>query len=300
MPDYKHVIVVGIDGAGSFFKEADTPAFDLIFSEGSVTYSALASNPTISAECWGSMLLGVSPRVHGLTNSIVDRYPYPHDSAWPSLFRRIREVIPDAKLGTFCEWSPITRGIVENNIGVDSDSAPDTELAPRIAEYIRKNKPVFLFVQMDSVDGAGHAFGYGSQQHLKRINEVDSLIDMIYQAAVDAGIIGDTLFCVISDHGGTPGGSHGGWTDAEKYVTFAAVGKTVKKGTIPKMNIRDLAAIVLYALGIPAPEFDINGWTSQIPHGLFCDENIPEYRDISAEADAEPRISKSPRTSEPV
>jgi len=78
------------------------------------------------------------------------------------------------------------------------------------------------------------------------------------------------------------------------------VGKTVKKGTIPKMNIRDLAAIVLYALGIPAPEFDINGWTSQIPHGLFCDENIPEYRDISAEADAEPRISKSPRTSEPV
>jgi|LSQX01.1.fsa_nt_gb predicted AlkP superfamily pyrophosphatase or phosphodiesterase len=300
MSNYKHVIVVGIDGAGSFFEQADTPAFDRIFSSGAVTYHALASNPTISAECWGSMLLGVSPKVHGLTNSIVDRNPYPHDSAWPSLFQRIREVMPDAKLGSFCEWSPITRGIVENNLGVDSDSAPDTELAPRIADYIRKQKPVFLFVQMDSIDGAGHSFGYGSPQHLKRISEVDSLIDMIYQATKDAGMLDDTLFCVISDHGGTPGGSHGGWTDAEKYVTFAAAGKTVRKGTIPEMNIRDLAAIVLYALGIAAPVFQICGWTSQIPQGLFDDENIPEYRDISGEDKAEPRISKTPRTSEPV
>lgn len=300
MSEYKHVIVVGIDGAGSFFEQADTPVFDRIFSHGAVTYRALASNPTISAECWGSMLLGVSPKVHGLTNSIVDQHPYPHDSAWPSLFRRIREVMPDARLGSFCEWSPITRGIVENNLGVESDSAPDTELAPRIADYIRRQKPVFLFVQMDSVDGAGHAFGYGSPQHLKRISEVDSYIDLIYQAANDAGILDDTLFCVISDHGGTPGGSHGGWTDAEKYVTFAAAGKTVQGGTIPEMNVCDLAAIVLYALGIDAPEFDIGGWTSQIPQGMFDDENITDYRDISAETEAEPRISKTPRTSEPV
>ena len=71
---------------------------------------------------------------------------------------------------------------------------------------------------------------YGSPNHMKRISEVDSFIDMIYQAAKDAGILDDTLFCVIADHGGTPGGSHGGWTDAEKYVTFAAAGKTVRKG----------------------------------------------------------------------
>jgi predicted AlkP superfamily pyrophosphatase or phosphodiesterase len=304
MSEYKHVIIIGVDGAGAFFEQADTPAFDRIFSKGVVTYHALASNPTISAECWGSMLLGVSPKVHGLTNDIVSRMPYPHDSAWPSLFRRIRQVMPDAKLGSFCQWSPITKGIVENNIGVESDSAPDSELTPRIADYIRKQKPVFLFVQMDSVDGAGHSYGYGSPQHLKRISEVDSLIDMLYQAVKDAGILDDTLFCVISDHGGTPfngsGAGHGGWSDAEKYVTFAAAGKTVRKGMIPEMNVRDLAAIVLYALGIEAPEFDINGWTSQIPQNLFDDENIPEYRDISAETGAEPRISKAPRTSEPL
>ena len=64
------------------------------------------------------------------------------------------------------------------------------------------------------------------------------------------------------------------------------------------MNIRDLAAIVLYAFGIEAPEFDEAGWTAQIPEGLFADAGIPAYRDISHLTGAAPRISKVPHTSE--
>ena len=302
MKKYSHVIVVGIDGAGSFIKDADTPHFDRIFSEGAVTYDALASNPTISAECWGAMLLGVGPEVHGLTNAIVDSQPYPVDSSFPSLFRRIREAFPDAEMGSFCDWNSITAGIVEGNIGVAHDTARDAELTPVICRYIREKRPDFLFVQMDSVDGAGHGNGYGTPAHLKRISEVDELVNDVYTAAADAGILEDTLFMVIADHGGTdPGtgkGSHGGWTDEEKYVTFAASGKTVNKVSIEEMNIRDLAAIVLYAFGIDAPDFDEKGWTAQIPAGIFSDPDIPAYRDISHLTGAAPRISKVPHTSE--
>ena len=74
---YAHVIALGIDGAGSFIRDAHTPNFDRIFASGAVTYDALASNPTISAECWGSMLLGVGPEIHRLTNEIVSKKPYP-------------------------------------------------------------------------------------------------------------------------------------------------------------------------------------------------------------------------------
>lgn len=300
---FSHVIVVGIDGAGSFFKDADTPDFDRIFADGAVTYDALASNPSISAECWGAMLLGVGPEVHKLNNGIVSSTPYPVDSPYPSLFRRIREAYPDAELGSFCDWNPITYGIVENNIGVSHDTATDDELVPVICDYIRNKKPDFLFMQFDSVDGAGHKYGYGTDEHLKRIAEVDVLINDVHSAAADAGIIDDTLFIVIADHGGTnpgngKGGSHGGWTDGEKYVTFAASGKGVKHGIISEMNIRDLAAIVLYSLGIDAPEFDEQGWTAQIPDGLFDDADIPPYRDISHLTGAAPRISKVPHTSE--
>lgn len=300
---YSHVIVVGIDGAGSFVKDADTRYFDCIFANGAVTYDALSSNPSISAECWGSMLLGVGPEIHKLTNGIVSSTPYPTDSSFPSLFRRIREAYPEAELGSYCDWNPITYGIVENNIGVSHDTANDDELTPIICDYIRKKKPDFLFVHFDSIDGAGHKYGYGTPPFMKRIKEVDKLINDVYSASEEAGIIEDTLFIVVADHGGTnpgngEGGSHGGWTDSEKYVTFAVAGRGINKTEIKEMNIRDLAAIVLYALGIDMPEFNEKGWTSQIPEGIFDDASIPAYRDISHLTGAAPRISKIRHTSE--
>jgi predicted AlkP superfamily pyrophosphatase or phosphodiesterase len=297
MKRYNHVIVIGVDGAGAFVKQADTPCFDRIFADGAVTYSALASNPTISAECWGSMLLGVGPEVHKLTNGIVSSTPYPVDSAFPSLFRRIREVMPDAELGSYCDWNPITFGIVENNQNVANATAHDTDLMPMICDYIREKKPTFLFTQLDSVDGAGHGHGYGSEAHLRRIHEVDELMNDAYEAVKEAGILEDTLFIMIADHGGF-GTGHGGWTDEEKYVTFAAAGKGVQKGDIEEMNIRDLSAIVLYALGIDAPAFDEQGWTAQVPAGVFADAVLPEYRDISHLTGAAPRRSKVAHTSE--
>ena len=63
------------------------------------------------------------------------------------------------------------------------------------------------------------------------------------------------------------------------------------------MNIRDLAAIVLYAMGIDAPSFDEKGWTSQIPEGLFSGFE-GEYRDMSHLTGAAPRISKKHHESE--
>ena len=297
MQTYKHVIVLGIDGAGAFIKDADTPHFDRIFADGAVTYSALSSNPTISAECWGSMLLGVGPEVHKLTNGIVSSTPYPVDSVFPSLFRRIREVMPDAELGSYCNWNPITFGIVENNQNVANATARDSELVPMICDYIREKKPTFLFTQLDSVDGAGHGHGYGSEGHLRRIHEVDELVNDVYETVRETGILDDTLFLLIADHGGH-GTGHGGWTDEEKYVTFAAAGRSVKPGPIEEMNIRDLAAIVLYALGIDAPAFDEQGWTAQVPADLFAGVVLPDYHDISHLTGAAPRRSKVPHTSE--
>ena len=298
----RHIIVVGIDGAGAFIKDADTPHFDRIFANGALTFGALASNPTVSAECWGSMLLGVGPEVHKLTNQIVSTQPYPTDSALPSLFRRIRQAMPEAELGSFCDWNPISAGIVENNQGVTFATARDTQLTPMICQYILEKQPTFLFIQFDSIEGAGHKNGYGTKPHLDRIHEVDKLVNDVYTAVKDAGILEDTLFIVIADHGGTnPGtgsGTHGGWSDAEKYVTFAAAGKGVNHTVLPEMNIRDLAAIVLYGLGIDLPALDEEGWTAQIPTGLFSDASIHPYQDLSHLTGAAPRISKVPHTSE--
>lgn len=298
---YSHIVVIGIDGAGSWFKDADTPNFEEIFKNGAITYCALSSKPTISAECWGSMLIGVGPEVHKLTNKRVSTLPYPVWSKHPTVFRRVRKAYPKAELGSYCDWNPINKGIVEKCLGVNKKTARDKELTPLVCDYISQKKPDFLFVHFDSVDGAGHSNGYGTENHIKAINAIDKLIGDVYFAIKGAGILDDTLFIVIADHGGTNDGkgkgSHGGWTDEEKYVTFAAVGKDINSGEMGEMNIRDLAAVVLYAMGIEAPDFDEKGWTSQIPKGLFADYE-GEYRDISHLTGAAPRISKEHHKSE--
>ena len=303
MRKYDHVVVVGIDGAGSFIKDAYTPNFDRIFENGAVTYTALSSFPTASAECWGSMILGVGPEVHKLTNANIKDAPYPSDSPFPSVFKRIRDNIPDAELGSYCCWWPITSGIVENDIGVSNDSGADDPLTLKICSYIKSKKPTFLFVQFDSLDYVGHYNGYGSEAYMKRMTEVDVLLNDIHEATIEAGME-NTLFMVVVDHGGTEFDGkmayHGGWSDAERLVTFAAVGKGARKTKLGEVNIRDLAAIVLYAFGIEAPSFDEKGWTSQIPLGLFEDADISEYHDISDLLGAPPRVSKAPHTSEPV
>ena len=100
--------------------------------------------------------------------------------------------------------------------------------------------------------------------HLDRITVTDGLIGRIYDMYVKRGFIDDTLFIVTADHGGF-GHSHGGTTDDEKIVFWGAAGKTVKPGTLGSMEIRDNAAICLYALGVEQPAT----WTARVPDDLF-------------------------------
>ncbi|MBE6638823.1 MAG: hypothetical protein E7616_05135 [Ruminococcaceae bacterium] len=265
MEPYKHVIVIGVDGAGAYFKNAETPFIDQIFQNGAVTYQMLTSNPTISAQCWGSLLHGVTPVFHKLTNSIVENTPYDPASLFPSFFRVIRENNADAKLASFSHWNPINVGIIEDNIGVHKvGGLSDAKLTDEILAYLENNAPTALFIQFDEADSTGHSVGYGTQKHYEKITEIDSYIGRIFNAYQNKGILDDTLFIVTADHGGN-GTSHGGLSDTEKYIMFAARGRTVEKGEIQDAEIRDTAAIVLYALGYSIPDT----WTARVPSGLF-------------------------------
>lgn len=278
---YARVAVIGCDGAGTFFRDAQTPNIDAIFENGAVTYECLTANPSMSAENWGSLLHGVTPHRHGLSNGIIENgaYKYPKDSPFPSIFRVIREEDSGADLAAFCSWNPINTGIIENNLGVQKHNTGgnDKTLTDEVCNYLQTNDPKFLFVQYNKSDDTGHAEGYGSATHLNAINELDGYIKLIYDAYDARGFLDDTLFIVTADHGGTynysgsTGGGHGGLSDKEKYVMFAARGKNVENGTISDMTIRDTAAVVIHALGLTAPE----GWTGRVPDGLFRGVKAP-------------------------
>ena len=262
---YQHVVVIGVDGGGAFFQDAETPNLDYIFDNSAVTYKCLASNPTISAQCWGSIFHGVQPSLHGLTNASTEKTPYPMDSKFPSFFRVVKENDPNAELASFSSWPNINTGIIEDGLGVHKvGGMHDSLLITEICSYLEDNTPKVMFVQFDSADGAGHSYGYGTEKHIEAIETIDGYIGQIYDACVENGMLDDTLFIVTADHGGKKK-SHGGLTDAEKYVMFAATGKTVQAGEIQDIELRDTPAIVAYAFDYAASE----NWTSRVPSGLF-------------------------------
>ena len=264
---YKHVVIIGLDGAGAYLKDTDTPRCDEIFRGQATTYKSRMALPTMSAQGWASILHGVLPEFHGLTNAIIEKNPYPVNSPYPSIFRVVRAAMPDAELASFVEWNPINIGIVENNLNVEKGTgADDAEVTGRILTYLRSKTPTLMFVQFSSPDDIGEKYGFGTDIYLSTVSTVDALVGRIYDQLKLNGLLDDTLFIVTADHGGKDY-SHGGDSDEEKYVFLGISGKTVDNGTIVEAEGRDVAAIAAYALGLECPDT----WSGHVPAGVFKD-----------------------------
>lgn len=279
---YEHVFILGVDGAGRFFRDADTPNFDRIFKDGAVDYTARAETVTISAQNWGAILGGVSYLRHGLTNSIVGSKERSSDTKYPTIFTYARRAFPDAELASFANWSSINFGHIENDIDVRKVTIGDDEkVTDAICEYLREgNVPKLFFSHFDSVDHVGHELGSKSPEFVRQIETIDSYIGRIYDTLVQQGLMENSLLIVVADHGHTVRGGHGGLTMRETNVTVAAVGKTVIPGGTMDADTRnrDVAAIALYALGIERPAH----MSARIPANLFTGV-AGEKRDVRHE-----------------
>ena len=113
-------------------------------------------------------------------------------------------------------------------------------------------------------------FGTKADRDMKAIRPT---LNKVLDAYKEIGALEDTLFIVTADHGGF-GNCHGGSHDDEKYVMFAACGKTVKNGKIAEMEIRDTPAIILHALGLDDKQ--PKSWTARIPGDFFIDVDASE------------------------
>ena len=183
------------------------------------------------------------------------------------MLKVLEEINPNYNIGSIVRWSSINVGIVEDNAGIYKVvSTSDANVTVDVNHYVNNYAPEFLFVQYNQADGAGESYGFTSTQYYDAIKWVDGEIGKIYDAYKQAGLLNDTLFIVTADHGGL-GKKHGGVTDVEKTIMVAALGSTVVKGEnkMEDMEIRDLAAVAMYALGYKSPET----WSGRVPTGFF-------------------------------
>ena len=158
---YDHVFIIGVDGAGRFFKDADTPNFDRIFAEGAVDYTARAETITISAQNWGSILTGVSYLQHGMTNDSTGANERSSDTKYPSIFKYARDAFPEAELASIVNWGNINSGIIENDIDVyKGHEGNDAAVTDAIVEYFNAGNAPKLFFSHFRLNGCLYCFSF--------------------------------------------------------------------------------------------------------------------------------------------
>ena len=277
---YERVLIFGVDGAGNYFPQVNTPNIDRIFGEGSVNYNAMSQYPTTSAHNWTSMFHGVRYQKHGVNNLVAEKQKYSKPQ-YPSVFKVCADAYPEAKMISAAAWYPINYGIMEdldNLIKITGAqkhtddkmlTAGDVKMKDSFISEIQSGvSPKIGFMYFAQVDEFGHAKGKKSNEYWDAIERVDGYIGEVYDEYVANGWDKDTLFLLVTDHGHRYLGGHGDNSKTERTVTIAvagAKGNIIKGQPSGKAVTQDVASIILYGLGLEQP----STWEGRVPYGVF-------------------------------
>lgn len=258
----KHIVLIGVDGMSpDGIRNANTPVMDELMANGTHSFTARSVLPSSSGANWASLLNGAGPEQHGVTSNSwrADNFILPatvvsDENKFPSVFRVIRDQMPDAITGSIMHWAPIKNFIEPSAIDYLAEPSTEDESTQLTAAFIIEKKPDFTFMHLDHVDHAGHEIGHGTPEYYKSVEKADSLIGVVVQAVKDAGIFDDTIIMITADHGGL-GKGHGGETLEEVHIPWIISGKGVKQNytEVTPINTYDTPATILYALGLEIP-----------------------------------------------
>ena len=263
---YDRVVIFGVDGAGRFFEDTDTPNFNMIFGSGAINYRAFTQFESDSAPNWTSMLHGVRYRKHHVHNedSGVNKFT---NEKYPSIFKIYNEVHPEAKHLSIANWGNIAYGIIEDLDYVTKITTGNDDLImDKFYENYLTLDPVITFLCFDDVDAAGHSTGR-SEKYYNEIKEADRKIGEIYNFLKDNQKLEKTLFLCTADHGHKKSGGHGIELPSVYQTMIAVNGDlgNIKTGKMGRAVTQDVASIVLYGLGIKQPKI----FDAKVPYNTF-------------------------------
>jgi len=270
------VVEDGLDravAAGADLKGAQAGGLDALAAEGSFTDHARTGVPSVSGPGWSSLLIGVWPDKHGVTDNEFTGKRY---DRYRDFLTRVEEVRPE--LGTFAvaDWTPLVRA--DDGVATISDridvkqvldgyelgwAEADARSVDLAVEHLRTADPDALFVYLGNPDETSHEQGSIGPEYREAIVLADRHVGRLVTAvrARPSWEREDWLILVSTDHGRRADGGHGGDTPEERTIFYLASGSSAKVGTPPDtVHIVDVAATALVHLGIPLdPTWELDG-----------------------------------------
>ena len=246
---------------------------DALAEAGAFTDRARTVLPSVSGPSWSSMLLGVWPDKHGVTNNDFTGKRY---EEYPDFLTRIEMVRPELSTFAVADWKPLVAaddGVATISDRIDVKHVLDgyeggwpegDERSVELArEHLATANPDALFVYLGTPDEISHETRSIGDEYREALSQADDHVGRIVAAvrARPTYAQEDWLILVSTDHGRTEDGGHGGDTPEERTIFYLAVGPSVEPGTPPDtVHIVDVAVTALAHLGIEAdPAWGLDG-----------------------------------------
>lgn len=259
----KHVIVIGIDAMSvGGMMQANTPHFHEYMKNGAYSLHARNVLPTVSASNWEAMLTSSGVALTGVTSNDWrnDNYNLPpilttENSRYPDIFYILKKTDSTLKTASIYQWDGFGNLYDHKSVDFEATCKDERATTDKVIEVIKKVKPNFLFIHLDQCDHTGHVYGHMSTEYLESVELADQLASEIVNSTKEAGIFDETLFIIVSDHGGK-GKDHGHETLQGNEVPFILYGKSVKKDyEIPAVvRLYDVAATTAFVFNAETPQ----------------------------------------------
>lgn len=233
----KHVVLIGLDGWGSYSVEkAEMPTVKGIMEDGTYTLRKRSVLPSSSAVNWASMFMGAGPELHGFTTWGSKKPDLPsreltHWGLFPSIWGMFRDANPNAEIGMVYQWDGFEYYTEMKALNYANNAKDEALVTKASVDYILKDKPNFMGIFYDAPDNVGHKIGHDTPEYYEKLTLLDGYIAEIVAALKEAGMWDDTILIITADHGGIEKG-HGGKTMAEMETPFIIAGKGIKKGHV--------------------------------------------------------------------
>ena len=229
----------------------DIPKAQAVLERSTYTLEAQTVFPPVTLPCHMSLFHSVDPSRHGTTTNIYAPQVRPIDG--------LCEVLKSAKLKTafFFNWEEL-RDIARpaslwesycvsgDYLGWEPTNAMIMERALADIEYYEID---FAFVYLGWVDGAGHNFGWMTDEYTRAVRSSwDDITTLIERFADEYRII------ILADHGGHDR-THGAPIPEDMTIPLILLGPEFEKGKVLQdASIKDVAPTIAALFGLSVPK----------------------------------------------
>ena len=242
------VILITIDGMrADGFCQCGNPFVEELKNISTYTLDGVNVMPAETLPCHMSLFTSTTPDIHNVKSNTYQRptqrvkgvveqlCAYGKHTAMFYGWDEMRDVVRPGGLIFSQLYSSYTNGYT------------DAFMTERTIEYIKKEKPDFLFLHLDNTDNVGHHQKWMSEAYLKAISDaLDCVKTVVSELGDEYSVI------VTSDHGGHEY-DHGDDIPSDRIIPAFFIGKPFEGGRVlEKFSIMDIAPTITKIMDVPS------------------------------------------------